>query len=242
MYMATSALRSRSSASGVSTSSPTRQMPTLARGKTFLPLISTGRSSARRIRAAASAASAEPATPSSRTANSSPPKRATVSVGRTAILQPAADLLEHLVARGVAEAVVDGLEVVEVDEHDRDLRNAAPGAHQGVLDPVGEERAVRELRHRIVEGLVRELFLERLALADVAAVEDDAADVLVVEQVGVLDLEPECRAVAGAAASIRSVCASARPVPSTEISCASNGRSPSVSRCSKRVPSTSSAE
>ena len=42
---------------------------------------------------------------------------------------------------------------------------------------------------RVVERLVGELLLERLALADVAAVEDDAADVLVVEQVGVQDLE-----------------------------------------------------
>ena len=64
-----------------------------------------------------------------------------------------------------------------------------------MLDAVGEQRAVGELRHRVVERLVRELLLERLALADVAAVEHDAADVLVVQQVGVLDLEPESRAV-----------------------------------------------
>ena len=41
-----------------------------------------------------------------------------------------------------------------------------------------------------------ELLLEGLALGDVAAVEDDAADVLVVEQVRVLDLEVQRRAVA----------------------------------------------
>ena len=42
---------------------------------------------------------------------------------------------------------------------------------------------------------MRQLVLERLLLADVAAVEDDAADVLVLEQVGVLHLEAKRRAV-----------------------------------------------
>ena len=60
---------------------------------------------------------------------------------------------------------------------------------QRVLDAVGEQRAVGELGDRIVERLVGELLLERLPLADVAAVEHDAADVLVVQEVGVLHLE-----------------------------------------------------
>ena len=38
--------------------------------------------------------------------------------------QPGGDLLQHLVARGVAEAVVDGLEIVEVEEDDGDARAA----------------------------------------------------------------------------------------------------------------------
>ena len=65
-----------------------------------------------------------------------------------------------------------------------------------VRDAVAEERAVREPGDRVVEGLVGELLLERLALADVARVQDDAADVLVVDQVGVPDLELELGAVA----------------------------------------------
>ena len=69
-------------------------------------------------------------------------------------------------------------------------------AHDRVLDAVGEQRAVGEARDRVVERLVRELVLERLALADVAAVEDDAADVLVLQQVRVLNLELEPGAVA----------------------------------------------
>ena len=43
-----------------------------------------------------------------------------MSPGRTVVAEPLADLLEHPVAALVAEAVVDRLEVVEVDEQDDD--------------------------------------------------------------------------------------------------------------------------
>ena len=111
-------------------------------------------------------------------------------------LEPPPDFLEHGVAGCMPEAVVDGLEVVEVDEHDRDRRSSALRAQDRVTDTVGEERAVREVRDRIVEGLMRELVLECLSLADVAAVQHDAADVLVLQEVRVLHLELEPRAVA----------------------------------------------
>src|SRR5213592_1172372 len=81
MYIATSAFRSSSAASGTAISRSTRQIPMLARGKTCLFSMLVGISRAWRIRTAASAASGESDTPSRRTANSSPPKRATVSVG-----------------------------------------------------------------------------------------------------------------------------------------------------------------
>src|SRR5205807_1169440 len=110
--------------------------------------------------------------------------------------QLAGDLPEHEVAGRVAEAVVHGLEVVEVDEHDADRGRPALRAHERVLDAVDEERPVGEARNRVVEGLVGELVLEGLALAHVAAVQDDAAHVLVVQEVGVLDLELEPGAVA----------------------------------------------
>ena len=89
----------------------------------------------------------------------------------------------------MAEAVVDGLEVVEVHEDDSELAVLPPGASHGMPHPLAEQRPVGQVGHRVVEGLVGELLLERLALADVAAVEDDAADVLVVEQIRVEDLE-----------------------------------------------------
>jgi hypothetical protein len=119
-----------------------------------------------------------------------------VSVGRTANPQPAPDLLQDFVSGGVSEAVVHGLEIVEVDEHDGDLGHAASRAHQCMLDAIGEQCTVRELRHRVVKRLVCELLFECLALADVAAVENDSAHVFVVQQIGVLDLERERRAVA----------------------------------------------
>ena len=71
------------------------------------------------------------ATSSSSTANSSPPKRAAVSLARMLSLQAARDLDQHLIAGGVAEAVVDRLEVVEVHEdhgHARRRRGSARAA------------------------------------------------------------------------------------------------------------------
>ena len=116
-------------------------------------------------------------------------------------LEATAHLLENGVAGGVAQAVVHRLEVVEVDEHDADRRPAAERAHDRVLHAVGEKGPVGEIRDGVVERLMRELLLERFPLADVAAVQDDAADVLVLEQIGVLhfELKPGSVAVTEAA-------------------------------------------
>ena len=102
-------------------------------------------------------------------------------VGRagSVALRRRCDLAQDAVAGGMAEAVVDGLELVEVDEHDRYRRSGPLGAGERMLDAVREERSVGEVRHGVVEGLVGELLLEHLALADVAAVQDDSAHVLV---------------------------------------------------------------
>ena len=110
--------------------------------------------------------------------------------------KPLRDLGEHLVAGRVPEAVVDRLEVVEVEEHDRDAAVLAAIARDRVAHALREQCAVGEPGDRVVEGLVRELLLEGLALAHVAAVEDDAADVLVVDEIRAVDLELLRRAVA----------------------------------------------
>jgi hypothetical protein len=94
------------------------------------------------------------------------------------------DLDEEAVPGGVAEAVVDLLEAVEVQEQHRHRGAVASGPQQGVVDPVLEQGPVGERREAVVEGLVRELVLELAAFGDVAGVEDQPTDAGVVEQVG----------------------------------------------------------
>ena len=102
---------------------------------------------------------------SSRTANSSPPKRAAVSPERSEPIEALGHGHEQLVAHGVAQAVVDQLEVVEVEEQhgQRGQRARRPG--QGVLEAVPEQGPVGQAAQRVVEGLVLELLLQALALA-----------------------------------------------------------------------------
>ena len=110
--------------------------------------------------------------------------------------QAVGDGAEQLVAGAVAEAVVDELEVVEVDEGDRgDRRVGAADAGQGVLDAVEEQRPVRQAGERVVERLVAQLVLERAATGDVADREHDAVHVRVVEQVHADDLGVDHRVV-----------------------------------------------
>ena len=89
---------------------------------------------------------------------------------------------KHPVASIVTERVVDNLEVVEVQEqHGERLAVLAPPPER-VLDAIAEQRPVREVGNRIVEGLIGELLLELLALGDVAQVDDDPADCGVVNR------------------------------------------------------------
>ena len=83
----------------------------------------------------------------------------------------------------MAEAVVHVLEVVEVEEHDRHRPPVAAVVGERLLDAVAEQTAVRQAREHVVEGLVLELGLELLALADVAHVQDQALDRFVGDQV-----------------------------------------------------------
>ena len=66
-------------------------------------------------------------TRSDTTTNSSPPMRASVSSGAQEALQPRGDELQEPVAGGVAEAIVDQLEVVEVEVDHRDEPGGADG-------------------------------------------------------------------------------------------------------------------
>ena len=95
-------------------------------------------------------------------------------------VQPVADRDQHLVADKVPEAVVDGLEVVEVDEQHRDGRVRGPESTDRQLDSLAKQRAVGETRQRVVKGLAGELFVELATLGDVP-VTPDATDDLAVD-------------------------------------------------------------
>ena len=74
---------------------------------------------------------------------------------------------EQRVPGDVAEAVVDRLEVVEVEEENSGV---ARTHDERVLDAIREERPVREPGQRVVEGLVAKLLLGLPARRDVEEV------------------------------------------------------------------------
>ena len=82
--------------------------------------------------------------------------------GRGRRPEPGRHLDQQVVADDVAEAVVDELEAVEVDEADGDVRAVAIGAAEGDLEMLAEEHPVREPGQRVVVGEERELLLRRL--------------------------------------------------------------------------------
>ena len=104
-------------------------------------------------------------------------------VGPDAVLQPARDALQELVPGRVPEGVVDRLEPVQVEQEDGEaLRVPLPGA-QRVLDPLVEQRPVRQAGEAVVERLLDELGLQGLPLGRVVGVDDDAAYRAVVDEV-----------------------------------------------------------
>ena len=74
---------------------------------------------------------------------------------RRACLDASRDALEHHVAGVVAEAVVDDLEVIEVDEQDQQ----ALIAHQFLREPQLEQISVTQPRQHVMVGQVVELLL-----------------------------------------------------------------------------------
>ena len=125
--------------------------PMLARRTISWPSITSGRASSSAIRRPMVSAPRSPSTPSHRTVNSSPPSRATVSCGRTAARIRTARLAQHVVARAVAEAVVEALEAVEVDEQHGDAALSVATPLERVLEAVVEHRPVRQAREVVVD-------------------------------------------------------------------------------------------
>ena len=118
------------------------------------------------MRRARSVASATSATASATTTNSSPPSRATKSPLRKADGHAGRDLAQDLVAHLVAVAVVDRLELVEVDEQHRGGRSGSLGAVHGRLDAGDGRRPVVDAGQRVVGCLVGEVGLQLVALDD----------------------------------------------------------------------------
>ena len=84
-------------------------------------------------------------------------------------LQAAGDRHQQAVAHEVAEAVVDVLEAVEVQEQHREPQARFPPVREwaSTLEAVQEEGAVREVGQGIVQGGVAELLFRLPALGDV---------------------------------------------------------------------------
>src|SRR6266511_1594003 len=158
-YMAASA--SRSSASDRSCRATPVAMPMLAVTKTDCPGSSKGGSSPLSIRLAT--AQAGEGVPVPHTAG-----------------QPLRDVAEELVSGVVAEAVVDHLEVVQIDEEQAD---SLPSLPERVLQPVLEQGPVRQAGQRVVERLLGQPLLVQRPLGDVTGVEYQTADGRVVKKV-----------------------------------------------------------
>ena len=105
---------------------------------------------------------------------------------------------QQLVADRVAEAVVDRLEVVEIDEDHRELTAVAPAARERQGQAILEQRPVGEAGEVVVERLMAELLLERDALGDVAEVEQDPVDQRIADVVVRDQLDGSVVAVGGA--------------------------------------------
>ena len=144
------------------------------------------------VRAAGRRARSRPAPScsSSRSANSSPPSRASVS--------PARDHRRRIASRpprsSRSPASCPSVSLTCLNPS-RSTSSTPSGvaralrAGERLVEPVAEQRAVGEAGQPVVEGLRRQLLLEPDALGDVARVEDDAADAAVVAEVGDVRLE-----------------------------------------------------
>ena len=100
--------------------------------------------------AASARASASTAT-IARTTNSSPPNARHEVAAAHRRRQPHPDLAQHAVAHRVPVGIVDALEVVDVDEEDRQRLAAAIDEGAGVLEASLERAAVRQVRQRVAQ-------------------------------------------------------------------------------------------
>ncbi len=95
-------------------------------------------------------------------ANSSPPRRAAESCGRSVPTQPFGNLFEQHIAGSVSEAVVDFLEAVEVEvKHAATVIGPARPAAEREGQAIKKESAIGEAGEHIVHGIMLQLGLSR---------------------------------------------------------------------------------
>ncbi|EGF32081.1 hypothetical protein IMCC9480_2969 [Oxalobacteraceae bacterium IMCC9480] len=82
--------------------------------------------------------------------------------------QPTGDLLQQQIALVMAEAVIEQLEVVEVDEHQRALARATQAGRQRAPQTIHQQAPVRQFGERIKKCQVADFFFGGLAQRDVA--------------------------------------------------------------------------
>ena len=92
-----------------------------------------------------------------------------------AVAQAARDGLEQFVADGMAERIVDALELVDVDIEHRELLAAPLDALKLALEPLAEQHAVRQIGQRVVMRQMRDLPLGAPALGNVFLGRDPSA-------------------------------------------------------------------
>ena len=126
-------------------------MPMLALDDTGTPFRYSGSASISCSRSASMTTSRSAFMSSTRIANSSPPSRAIRSLGRTKRPHAPGELDQQGVARAVAEAVVDQLEPVEVEEQHAETAIAVPPhGRDRAGELFGEVVAIREVGEVVV--------------------------------------------------------------------------------------------
>ena len=129
---------------------PREATPRLRPGRMRVPSMENG---AFRVATIRWATASESLQPTSRTTNSSPPRRATVPCGPTHFCSRPRDLHQHLVPGVVAQDVVDFLEVIQVQQQ----HVHRTGGQQRGGDAFVEEHPVGQSRQRVLEREFLEL-------------------------------------------------------------------------------------
>ena len=104
-------------------------------------------------------------------------------LGADAALDASRDEPQQRVAAGVPERVIDGLEVVDIEEQHRRRAAVAVAAGQRLPDAVLEQSPIGQSGQLVVVGATAQLGFQAAALGDVADVDDDAFDAAVRREV-----------------------------------------------------------